>query len=89
MTLLARVLVSLGEAVAEGLASGALLPWLRQRHPELRTEPLPDAAGDMMAARARAQLRETREVAGRLWASGDLRGAAYQEILRALDGEPT
>lgn len=77
-------------AKAFGLVSDEVVAYAKQIRPALRTDPLPDAAGDMYAARARAQLREAREVAARLWASGDIRGSAYQEILRALDGgEPT
>lgn len=72
-------------AKAFGLVSDEVVSYAKQLHPELRASPLPDAAGDMYAARARAQIREAREVATAMFTGGEIHGAAYQKLLRALD----
>lgn len=74
----------LGEAVKAGLAIAEIIPWAKQRHPELRTEPLPDAAGDMYAAREAAIHRAYEGVIRAAVAAGDMRGmAAVAAIARA------
>lgn len=53
----AAVLALLEGAITAGKALAEIIPWAKQTHPELRTEPWPDESAAMLDARAAAVAR--------------------------------
>lgn len=79
----------LSDAVKVGLAVAEIIPWAKQRHPELRTDPMPDAAGAMYAAREAAIHRAYQGEIRAAVAAGDMRGQRAEDaIARARAAVP-